>query len=317
MRHIQRIALLVGLILCAGLLGCATPQLMGAKSDESMAQEGAPPMPPVALPAEPGASGSLSRTYGLTADTASDRGYRASLEEAEGERMIIRTAEVSILVKDTEATLDVLNGLVARYKGYVAESSRWYDDEQLYANMTLRVPAESLDAVLAEIGDLAIKIDSQNVSGDDVTEEYADLEARLRNLKAAEAELLELLTEVRQNRGKAEDILAVYREITQIRGQIESLEGRRIYLQRMTALSTVYLRIRPEATPLSVVEERWKPLVTASNAARALVSVVQGVLSFGIYVVVLSPIIIVPVGLLWLLAYLLRRRKRRRQASVK
>jgi hypothetical protein len=200
--------------------------------------------------------------------------------------------------------------MVKGYGGYVADSNQWYSDEQLYANLTVRIPTESLEAFLEELEDLVIRVESQNVSSDDVTEEYVDLQARLRNLEATEEELRALLTEVRENRSKAEDILAVHRELTSIRGQIESLEGRKKYLERMTALSTVHLQIRPEAAPRTVIEQRWNPLVTASNAARTLVSIVRWFLSVGIYVVVLSPLAVLPLALLWVLARVLRRRKR-------
>ncbi len=316
MKRRHRIGLFLVLLICVSIVGCAAAPALQSTADEGMAYSPAPSEPEMAPVAPQKASDSVLGEYGLSAGSAGEEGFRAALEEATGERMIIRRADVSILVEDTDEVLGALNDMVARYQGYVAESNRWYDDEQLYASMTLRIPAMSLDAALAEIGDLAIKVQNQNVSGDDVTEEYSDVEARLRNLTATETELLELLTEVRQNRGEADEILAIYREITDIRGQIESLEGRRIYLERMTALSTVYLQIRPEAAPISVVEDRWNPLVTVSNAARSLVKVAQGVLSAAIYIVVLSPIVIVPVGLLWLLAYLLRRRKRRREAAV-
>jgi len=155
---------------------------------------------------------------------------------------------------------------------------------------------------------MALKVERETSSGQDVTEEYTDIQAQLRNLEATETELLALLTEVRENRGKAEEILAVHRELTSIRGQIESLKGRSQYLERMTALATITMEIRPKATPGAVVEQyRWNPLVTASRALRSLLAFAQVVLDVGIYLLIFSPVIIIPVVIIWLVVRAVRR----------
>ena len=121
-----------------------------------------------------------------------------------------------------------------------------------------------------------------------------------------------MLTEVRENRGKAEDILAIYRELTNIRGQIESLKGRQQYLERMSALATINVTIRPREAPQPVVERaKWNPLVTLNRELRAFVSVFQALVDLGIYVLIFSPFVVVPVVLLWLLVRWIRRRGRR------
>ena len=84
----------------------------------------------------------------------------------------------------------------------MVNSSSWYQEEQLRARLTIRVPAGEFDAAMARLKDLAIKVENRNVSTQDVTEEYTDLDSRLRNLEATETELLELLTEVRERTGK-------------------------------------------------------------------------------------------------------------------
>ena len=223
--------------------------------------------------------------------------------------MIIRTVNMTVLVEDTDEALSAVRSLVADYEGYVAESNRWMiDDTQAMAEVTIRVPAESLDAALEALRGMALKVERETASGQDVTEEYMDIQARLRNLEATETELLALLTEVRENRGKADEILAIHRELTTIRGQIESLKGRSQYLERMTALATVTLEIRPKATPRPVVEtHRWSPLVTASDALRSLLAFAQVVVDVGIYLLVFSPVVIVPAVIIWLVVRALRR----------
>jgi uncharacterized protein Yka (UPF0111/DUF47 family) len=233
-----------------------------------------------------------------------------------GQRMIIRNVDVAIVVEDTEETFDQLQDMVQAFDGYIASSRRWYSNEQLYASVTLRVPADSLDAVMDRIHDAAIRVERESSTGEDVTEEYADLGARLRNLEATEEELRALLTEVRENQGDAEEILAIYRRLTEIRGEIESLKGRQQYLEQMTALATIQLEIRPKEAPRSVIEAAsWSPLITASNALRALINLTKTLVDVAIYVVFFSPLILIPALVLWLIARLIKSRQRRRQAG--
>ena len=119
---------------------------------------------------------------------------------------------------------------------------------------------------------------------------------------------------MRENRGKAEDILAIHRELTNIRSQIESLQGRSQYLERMTALATLRVEIRPRETPVPVVEPaQWSPLVTLNRALRAFVSAFQVLLDLAIYVVIFSPFVLIPVAVLWLPVRALQRRRRNRR----
>ena len=157
--------------------------------------------------------------------------------------------------------------MVAAYEGDIAESNRWLVNEQPRARVTMRIPADRLDEALDSLRSAAIRVESESSSGQDVTEEYYDVDARLRNLEATEKELLALLTEVRENRGKAEDILAIYRELTSIRAQIESLQGRKQYLSQMSALATINVEIAPKGQPVTVLQREVNLLVTATAAA--------------------------------------------------
>ncbi|MHB1293526.1 MAG: DUF4349 domain-containing protein [Anaerolineae bacterium] len=255
------------------------------------------------------------------ADFGGERGTAATVaesayQEGAAERMIIRTVNMSLVVEDTEKVLKDLNALVKAHDGYIANSNSWHSNDQLYANVTLRVPAEDLDTVLEAVRGMVIAVDSESLSGQDVTEEYTDLQARLRNLEATEKELQALLTEVRENRGDAEEILAIYRELTTIRGEIESMEGRAQYLERMTALATIQMDIRPKEAPVQVTSQRWSPLVTLSEALRGLLNFLTVLADVGIYLLIFSPIVLVPVLVIWLIARAVRKRRNRNKAAI-
>ena len=224
------------------------------------------------------------------------------LESVE-ERMIIWTGDVSLIVKDAEDSLEQVEALAKDLGGYVVNSSSWYQDDQLRARLTIRVLAEEFDAALAHLKDLAIRVENRNVSTQDVTEEYTDLDARLRNLEATETELLELLTEVRERTSKAEDVLAVHREVSNIRGQIEQVKGRMQYLEKMTAMATINVELIPDVLAKPLVVAGWRPTGTAANALRTLIRTLQRIVDAAlwliIYVLPTLVVIAIPFFILW------------------
>jgi len=198
----------------------------------------------------------------------------------------------------------------------VVNSSSWYQDDQLRARLTIRVPSGEFDAAMARLKDLAIRVENRNVSTQDVTEEYTDLDARLRNLEATETELLELLTEVRERTSKAEDVLAVYREITNIRGQIEQLKGRMQYLEKMTAMATINVELIPDVLAKPLVVAGWRPTGTAANALRTLIRTLQRVVDAAIWLIIYAlPTLVVIAIPFFILGLIWRRWRRKRKAA--
>lgn len=247
-------------------------------------------------------------------------GYRSAEAAAlapVSERMIIRTVELAMYVQDVEASFDEIQTLVEEMGGYVTSANTWHQGEYLRARLTVRVPAKGLDSALEQIKALATEVERESTSGEDVTEEYTDLEARLRNLEATEEELRELLTTVRQRTGKAEDILAVHRELTNIRGQIEQIKGRMQYLEQMSALATIHIELTPDVLSRPLTVGRWEPKGTAANAVRALIQVLQFFVDAGIWLVIVGlPVLIlvaIPILILILVIRAWRRRRRARK----
>lgn len=229
--------------------------------------------------------------------------------------MIIRTAAISAVVGDAAEALKAITAAVEARGGYLAESRRWREGEQLRASATIRVPEQHLNSVLVVIRAAAIRVENESVSGQDVSEEYVDLTARLTNLEATERELRELLSTIRVRTQKASEVMEVYREITDIRGQIEQIKGRMRYLEQMTTLSTINLELIPDVLAKPIVEPGWQPLAVLKNASRALVEslkfVAEAIIWFFVY--------LLPIGLLFVAFALLIRWVwlRRRPAPIK
>lgn len=281
----------VGLLLCALLiLSCAPKPSVPTPA----------PLPYSATGAEAGIRG--------------DAGVGAGpIEAVAEERMIVRTAELSLVVQDTEESVTQIKGIVGTLGGYVVSVKLWRDQDQLRGSITVRVPAEVLDDALNRFKAIAIKVQRESGSSQDVTEEYSDLSAQLRNLEATEQELLELLRTVREKTGKAEDILAVHRELTQIRGQIEQLKGRMQYLERTSAMSAVTIELIPDVLARPIAGTGWRPSETVASALRALVQTLRFLVAAVIWVI----LYVLPVALLVLLPFLALRAFWRRRKSRK
>jgi len=295
MKHSWRVLLWPGLLLALLLAGCAAKP--ATSSDGSHRQASLPAMlAPTAAPAAAGAT--------------------PAPEAIRDARKIILTTNLQLVVQDTDKTIAAIKGEVGAQGGYVAQANVWREENLLSAHLTVHVPADKLDAFVAVVKKYALRIEREESTGQDVTEEYVDLQAQLTNLEAAEKELRELLTSVREKTGKAEDIMAVYRELVNIRGQIDQLKGRQQYLDRMTAMATINLDLS-ERQPEPIDRPGWQPMQTLRRALSALVQAAKFGVDAAIWLVVfVVPLLVIPVLALWLIWLWSRRRAARRRQGA-
>jgi len=155
------------------------------------------------------------------------------------ERMVIKSASMALVVEDVTATLQQITGLASVNGGYVVNSDMQEDQNRLYAYISFRVNAALFDATLQSLRNMAVDVRSESTSGQDVTEEYVDLDAKLRNLEASEAQLLELMKQA----GTVEEILKVQQVLVDTRQDIEQTKGRMQYLEQSASLSYVYVSL--------------------------------------------------------------------------
>ncbi|HTE83375.1 MAG TPA: DUF4349 domain-containing protein [Dehalococcoidia bacterium] len=240
-------------------------------------------------------------------------GSSAASEAVPGlDQKIVRTASVGLVAEDPEAAVGGISSIAGSLGGYVAQSNLSRSENRLRGTITIRVPVEGFDTAMVEIKRLGVRVDKESVAGQDVTQEYADSQARVRNLEATEEQLRLLLGTVRENTNRTEDILTVYRELTNIQGQIEQAKGRIQYLDKVSALASLTIEVAPvevvaKEAP-SNVRPGWSPVTTLRNATGTLGHAAQAILDVAIWVVV----VVVPVALILLvsiaLAYVAGRR---------
>ena len=231
-------------------------------------------------------------------------------------RLIIRTADMSIIVTDTDEAMDRLAKMATDNGGWVVNSSVYqYSDTAKTGNITLRVPAEGFDSALEAISTMSVEVTNLSTSGQDVTEEFVDLSARLENLEATAVRVRSFL----EDADTVEEALAVNQELSRLEGEIESFKGRIQYLSQSAAFSTISINITPDELSQPIEVGGWRPSGIVRDALEALVDALQGLATFAIWLVIYFLPIALIIGIpLWLVVRFVRRRGwfRRNQAAT-
>ena len=228
---------------------------------------------------------------------------------AQADRLIIRTGQLTLRVKDLDASLADAARKIEALGGYVAGSERQGEDEQAFARVTYRIPAARWDDALAEVRKVAEKILREQTSSQEVTDQVVDLGARLVNLRTTEAALQKIMDRAT----KIPDILEVQGQLTGVREQIERLEAEKQNLEKAAAMATLTVDFTPPP-PVAVtqVQEGWDPASEADQAAATLVEMGQGAVNVGIWLVIVWLPMLLVVGLAALIAFVVVRRMRQR-----
>lgn len=172
-----------------------------------------------------------------------ERGRNPIAGAARTEPMIARTVSLALIARDFDSSRASLDAIVARHNGYsanLAVSTPQGAARTLQAS--LRIPAPQLPAVLVEIKALG-RAEAENQNGEEVTQQHADLIARLKNSRKTEQRLQAILT---QRTGKISDVLEVEQEIARVRGEIEQMEAEQKNLEHRVDFATVDLKLSEE-----------------------------------------------------------------------
>lgn len=272
--------------------------------------------PTVALPQPPG-----YRSLEAASEAGgAGGGFAYSPPAAEVERLVIKNANLSLVVDDPAKSLSAISKMAEEMGGYVVSANLYETQLESGAkvprgNITVRVPAERFTEALDRIKQESKQIPlNENISSQDVTREYTDLQSRLRNLEAAEAQLKEIMASAT----KTEDVLNVYQQLVQVREQIEVIKGQIQYYEQSAALSAISVDLIANEAVQPLRIGTWQPVGTAKNALQALINTLQFLgrvliwlaLYFLPTLLVLYLIIGLPLTLIW-------RSWRRRRAKAK
>ena len=229
-------------------------------------------------------------------------------------RKIIYTADVSIVVEDFPRTADAVKALVASFDGYVADTDvAGATGSHRHASWKVRIPVERFDSFLDSVAKLG-ELQRRQVHSQDVTEEFFDLETRVKNKKVEEGRLVKHLTE---STGKLEEILNVEREISRVREEIERMEGRVRLLANLSDLTTVTITAdeRIGYVPATAPSFTTRASRTFEGSTKNLTDTVQGLTLAAISVIPWLPVWLIVGVLTWLAFRLIRRLRFFRSSS--
>jgi hypothetical protein len=227
-------------------------------------------------------------------NTVAEDGQRAA-QPAPGEpgestpprqRLIVRNGKISMAVKDTRAALRSIEEMVAEMAGagaYIVASEErgGTGDEPPTIAVQIRIPVAQFGETMDRLAALATRVNSRAEWGQDVTEEYVDLESRLQSLETARQRLLEIMAEAEDT----EALLQVEQQLTQREAEIEAIKGRMQYLAGAATLSSIEIELLPHrlSQPLDV---GWQPAEVARDAWESLLKTLRGLVDIAIYSVI-------------------------------
>ncbi|MFE3976053.1 MULTISPECIES: DUF4349 domain-containing protein [unclassified Peribacillus] len=206
--------------------------------------------------------------FSLSGEQASDK--KAEKEAATNDRMVIHQAQLQLKVKNLEKTQMKIERKANEYGGYIVESNVYREDEErVEGTITVRIPEARFQDFLVVTEGQASEVVGRNVTGQDVTEQYVDLKARLKSKRAVEERLLAFM----QDAKKTEDLLKISSDLAAVQEEIEQLTGQMKYLENQTSYSTVTITLSQERivvpgidnAKLDTWERTKKQLATSAN----------------------------------------------------
>jgi hypothetical protein len=241
-------------------------------------------------------------------NTSAGAPYRSS-------RLIIKNGEMNLIVADTDRALDQITSVAVEAGGYVIGSRSWTQDVFKYATLTLGVPVDQFEAVQRRLRGLAVQVVSDAASGQDVSDEYVDLQSRVSNLEATAARIREFLKQATD----VEEALAVNGKLTEVEAELEQVKGRMAYLADRSAFSTLTINLEPQRpTPTAMptptatatlmptptaTPDVWQPDRTLAAAGDRLDRILRGVgdlaIWFGVTILPFAAPVMIVGGLGW------------------
>lgn len=236
------------------------------------------------------------------------------IEPMPQDRLVIRNANLDLVVPDPAESAERISQIAEEMGGFVVSMNIFQTTfgEGVSANqgnISIRVPADRLNEALELVKSEAIEIRMESISGQDVTQEYTDLQSQLKNLEAAEEELREIMGSLT----KAEDVLRVYEQLIRVREQIEVIKGRIQYLEGSSRLSLINVQLIPDiaAQPLQI--GRWQPEGTVKAAVEALLATLQFIVQALIWIVIfILPIVLIIAFVVWIVTWIIRKLRSRK-----
>ncbi len=227
---------------------------------------------------------------------------------AQSEAMLVYMADLQVKVEDATLAAEDIEAITSKYGGYRTAVNQSGKDDKLVIHIQVKVPSSKLWTLLKEVKALG-KVESENVTGEDVGEEYFDLKARKEALDLS----LDRLKELLKQSGKLADLLTIEQEVRRIEEQRNQVVGRMKKLENLSSYSTVDVTLMLEPQPDIVEEQKfhWLTKTTFQSAWLSFLAVARGLFHLAIWLVAFSPLLIACLIVVWAV----RRKNSRRNKS--
>jgi hypothetical protein len=258
------------------------------------------------LPAAPQPSATpmpSADSVGDSADVTDQEDQETSDNVPGNAPMIIRTADLGVVVKEFEKARLSVDEILRRHHGHVGELNVNNPTGAARSlSGTLRIPGNQLDAALNDLKALG-RVDKETLGGEEVTQQYIDLQARLSNARHTEQRLIEIQ---RERTGKLSDVLAVEMQISRVRGQIEQMEAERKNMKNQVDFATLNLSVVEDykaelkvSPPSTGTQFRNAAIEGFESLANGIILVLLWLLSVGPTLLLWVAILFFPVRWLW------------------
>jgi len=294
-------SVLLGMLILSACGGSPAP----AESEAPAAYAEALAPQAESLPAEKAADAGLAPM--ATSMPPVENAAPVSAENSAAARMIIKNAEIKLLVEDTDIAINLATQAISDVGGYIVSSRAWYQayydgKNYKYATITIGVPVMQFERMLNKLRGMSVQVLDETASGEDVSDQFVDLQSQVANLEATRERIKSFLDDA-QN---VDEALRINQELASVEAQIEQLKGRMNYLQDRSAYSSITVTFEPKLpeivpTPTPTpIPQVWNPGETLNNAAQTVTSAYQGIVDFLIWLlVVIIPILAPPVLIIW------------------
>jgi predicted lipid-binding transport protein (Tim44 family) len=317
--------LVIVAMLISACASAATPAPQAARR-EAAAQPQQPATAPQEAPAASAAdapSANAPAAGAAAAGGAKDNSTGVQASPYQQGRLIIKNGEMTLLVLDTDRALDQATSVATDTGGYIVASKTWLQDGFKYAEMTMGVPVDQFEVAQRRLRGLAVQVLNDTASGQDVSDEFVDLQSRLNNQEATAARIREFLKDTKT----VEEALKVNAQLTEVENEIEQIKGRMNYLKDRSAFSTLVVTLDPQLpTPTPTMTPTptptptpayWQPGKTVEAAGDTLGGLLRGLIDAVIWLgIVLLPFMLPVLALIAIVMYFNRRRKKPAAKSV-
>lgn len=245
-------------------------------------------------------------------------GYEAvNTSVTSSERIVLTNVNLGVIVADPAESMKAIGKMAEEMGGFIVSAnlnqiSLSSGEEVHQGTITVRVPSEQVDEAATFIEEQSDKpVEYKNIDSQDVTREYVNLQSRLRNLQAAEEQLIEIMNDAYAT----EDVLSVYNELVRVQEQIEVIQGQIKYFEEASSLSAISVELIPEASVDPLTVAGWQPMGIARDAVQALINTMQVLVKVLIWLVlfVLPVLLGIAIPILIIVYILSRWSKSRKQ----